>query len=86
MRGLKVNFSTCQLNVFFGPIFGSDVNHFAEQFSIRLEVVGACAALEAPFVSDPGDSYRCVACQRDFQSLDNVMQHLRTSKRHAPLT
>ncbi|CAL1172215.1 unnamed protein product [Cladocopium goreaui] len=37
----------------------------------------------APFVSDPGDSYRCVACQRDFQSLDNVMQHLRTSKRHA---
>ena len=70
---------------FLDPSLATDVNHFAEQYSIRLEVVGACAALEAPFVSDLGDSYRCVACQRDFQSLNNVMQHLRTSKRHAPL-
>ena len=47
---------------FLDPSLATDVNHFAEQYSIRLEVVGACAALEAPFVSDLGDSYRCVAC------------------------
>ncbi|CAK9115142.1 Uncharacterized protein SCF082_LOCUS53298 [Durusdinium trenchii] len=36
----------------------------------------------APFISDLGVAYRCVACQRDFQSLEHVLQHAQTSKRH----
>eukprot|EP00913_Durusdinium_trenchii_P013993 g13139.t2 len=35
----------------------------------------------APFISDLGVAYRCVACQRDFQSLEHVLQHAQTSKR-----
>ncbi|CAJ1352492.1 unnamed protein product [Effrenium voratum] len=37
----------------------------------------------APFISDLGDGYRCVACCRDFQTVEHALQHAETSKRHA---
>lgn len=39
----------------------------------------------APFLADRGDSYRCTACQRDFRTLEQVLQHAETSQRHVPL-
>ena len=60
--------------------------------AVRIFIVSVrCMSLDgpqipkAPFVTDLGDDYRCVACQRDFRTVEQVMQHLRTSKRHASL-